>query len=165
MHPVIVASFTSAGWLALSFLIEKLFPLGDWRWGIAAIFFFSAAAGAQWHSVRRGLKTKQAYGRRLAQRIMRARSMKEVERLFDDFSTLPPEAGDLEVYAAYGLRHWRLGTADGGWMLAGVEEMAVEGGRGSHDDFLAAIKTLDCQFPERWWSKWARKRRDRREED
>ena len=44
MRGILIGSCLGVGWLAVSFFTENLFPLGDWRWGITAVLFFSAAA-------------------------------------------------------------------------------------------------------------------------
>ena len=117
-----------------------------------------------WRKVRSALMDmRPANGNRVAQLIMKARTMKAAECLLHDFESAPVAAGQLEVYAAHGLRHWRHERDGGVLMLAEANEMAVEGGHGSTDDFAAAVKRLDAEFPERWTLKLARKLRERKE--
>jgi len=129
------------------------FSLPLWVWClivvVGALLFF-----ASWFQPP---TDRQSNGYRVARRILHAWTMKKAERLYQDFSSEPNRTGNMEVFAAYGLRHWRTRTGDGGWMRAAAEDKAVELGAGSREDYNNTIRRLERENPERLWLKWRNK--------
>ena len=59
MHAVFAGSAAGAGWVAVSFFTENIWPLGDWRWGVCAAVIFVVAGLVHWHGLRRNSRRKQ----------------------------------------------------------------------------------------------------------
>lgn len=44
MHTIIIGASIGVGWIAISYAMESLFPMGDWRWFVVAAIAFGTAA-------------------------------------------------------------------------------------------------------------------------
>ena len=168
MRSLLVGSCTSAAWVLVSLLVEGLFPLGDWRWAIAAAVLFTPTILEHVRGLR---DQKMACGYRRAGHIMRALTMKKAEKLFEDYSR--HEESRIAVCAAYSLRLWRHGTEDSAQERAKIEEFAIHSVSDKNfdsvkisqveEEFKYAKSKLKNLFPERRWSKWMRQLRELRE--
>ena len=93
---VIAAAVVAA---AVSFFMEPIFPLGDWRWLVVA-----GLVGLLWYAgPKRLLPLGVSHdGRKVAKRIRRARNADYAEAIYESYLKLPPEVRQFSEEAEHG---------------------------------------------------------------
>lgn len=148
----IIGAVSGAGWIAVSFLTENLFPVGDWRWAIAAAICF-VVAFVVYLGQRRAVLTRKGNlnnpgdGREVARLIMRAPTIVAVEAHYADFQSYSYQSSAQYVAAARRIRQAHAeGVENIPWEFsAAAEKAAAPFGR---DKYRRAVFDLIAEFPE-----------------
>ena len=135
MGKSVVAGVFGLAAIPAGYLMEPLFPYGDWRWGLLlglclvpgaimyrraiwrflrALFGNASATPALAQGIAGHAEEAEesaanpGNGRRMVRRIMAASTVNEVDDLYDDFKIAPRRTKEGEVFAAFALKKARL---------------------------------------------------------